>query len=65
MSNKDPLVSPVWHLPEAGEVSFANHLLSLHLESSLADLSNICQEKNQEETSGILLDILLLNCYTF
>jgi hypothetical protein len=62
VSNKDTLVSPVRHLPEAGELSFANQLLSLHLESSLADLSSICQEKNQEENSGSLLGISLLAC---
>ena len=57
MSNKDTLASPVWHLPEAGELSFANQLLSLHLESALADLSDICQEKDQEENSGTLLGV--------
>jgi len=59
VSNKDSLECPIWHLPEASELSFANQLLTLHLESSLADLSSICHEPKNEENSGNLLDMYL------
>lgn len=57
MSSKDTLACPDWHLPEATELAFANQLLTLHLESSLADLSSICNENKLEENSGNFLDI--------
>nr|PNR33085.1 hypothetical protein PHYPA_025028 [Physcomitrium patens] len=63
VSNKDTLECPVWHLPEAAELSFANQLLNLHLERSLADLRFICQEKKLEENPGQIkeqLRVLLL-----
>lgn len=63
MSNKDTLECPVWHLPEAAELSFANQLLNLHLERSLADLRFICQEKKLEENPGMFLSVSLLVSY--
>lgn len=52
MSRKDISECPVWHLPDGAELAFANHLLSLHLEGPLADLRSICEDKQQEESSG-------------
>lgn len=63
MSNKDMPTAPVWHIPDAAELSFANQLLTLHLESALADLSSICQDKKHEESSGNHLNMAFYTRY--
>jgi proteasome activator subunit 4 len=43
---------PKWHYPNNDEIAFANHLLSLHLQSPLACLRSICNENRQANSSG-------------
>ncbi|KAL5981317.1 hypothetical protein ACLOJK_015372 [Asimina triloba] len=43
--NKDPSLTPKWHIPSEDEVFLANELLDLHFKSALDDLLKICQEK--------------------
>lgn len=38
-------VLPKWHIPSQEELSFANELLDLHLQSALDELLRICQTK--------------------
>ncbi|XP_058114656.1 proteasome activator subunit 4 isoform X2 [Magnolia sinica] len=43
--NKEPSLTPKWHIPSEDEVLFANELLDLHFRSALDDLLKICQNK--------------------
>eukprot|EP00250_Pteridium_aquilinum_P007746 c17405_g1_i1 orf=311-5854(-) len=51
-SGFDKTDGPIWHLPSANEISFANELLDLHLKGALAELKSICVHSNSEISSS-------------
>uniref|UniRef100_A0A1D1XS29 Proteasome activator complex subunit 4 n=1 Tax=Anthurium amnicola TaxID=1678845 RepID=A0A1D1XS29_9ARAE len=57
---------PKWHIPCVDEISFANELLDLHLQSALDDLSRICQMKIHSEAGNEKehLKVTLLRIYS-
>ncbi|CAA6670753.1 unnamed protein product [Spirodela intermedia] len=61
-----PEFLPKWHIPSADEISFANELLDLHLQSALDSLLRICQTKIHYEAGNEKehLKVTLLRIYS-